>query len=99
MTDPAPTNATTTPAPLKRPSLIELDDAPAADPARAETIPDAAPTGRAMQTLARATTGRASPLTRARSRWAHVDLATRRPTPIDEGVRATLARSVRRAQG
>jgi putative membrane protein len=61
VTDPASPN----PAPLKRPSLIELDDAPAADPAGAETIPDAAPTGRAMQTLARATTGRPSPLSRA----------------------------------
>jgi putative membrane protein len=65
VTDPTPTNPTTNPAPLKRPSLIELDDAPAADPAGAETIPDAAPTGRAMQTLARATTGRPSPLSRA----------------------------------
>lgn len=43
--------------------------------------------------------GNGRELTRARSRWAHVDLATRRPTPIDEGVRATLARSVRCAQG
>lgn len=57
---------TDAPAPLKRPSLIELDDAPAADPARAEAIADAAPTGRAMQTLARATTAEGrSPLSRA----------------------------------
>jgi acyl-CoA thioesterase FadM len=35
-------------------------------------------------------------LTRARSRWAHVDLATRRPTAIDEGVRAMLARCIER---
>lgn len=59
----------TDPAPLKRPSLIELDDAPAANPAQAEAIPDLdtgpIPPGRAMQTLARASTGRASPLSRA----------------------------------
>ena len=30
------------------------------------------------------------PLVRARSRWALVDLATRRPTPIDPAVRAAL---------
>jgi putative membrane protein len=65
VTDPTLTNPTTQLGSLKRPSLIELDDAPAADPARAETIPDAAPTGRAMQTLARATTHAASPLSRA----------------------------------
>jgi len=65
VTDPTPTNPTTQPGPLKRPSLIELDDAPAADPAQAGTIPDAAPTGRAMQTLARATTRPSSPLNRA----------------------------------
>ena len=61
MTDPASPN----PAPLKRPSLIELDDAPAADPSREADVPDLAPTGRAMQTLARATTHAASPLSRA----------------------------------
>ncbi|MFM7654733.1 MAG: TIGR01620 family protein [Paracoccaceae bacterium] len=64
----------TDPAPLKRPSLIELDDAPAANPAQAEAIPDLdtgpippgpIPPGRAMQTLARASTGRTSPLSRA----------------------------------
>jgi putative membrane protein len=65
VTDPTLTNPTTQLGSLKRPSLIELDDAPAADPARAETIPDAAPTGRAMQTLARATTRPSSPLNRA----------------------------------
>jgi putative membrane protein len=61
VTDPASPN----PAPLKRPSLIELDDAPAADPSREADVPDLAPTGRAMQTLARATTHAASPLSRA----------------------------------
>jgi acyl-CoA thioester hydrolase len=42
--------------------------------------------------ILRATDGRE--LTRARSRWAHVDLATRRPVAIDPDVHAMLARSV-----
>lgn len=53
------------PAPLKRPRLIELDDSPDADPARAAEIPDAPPTGRAMRSLARASTQSRSPLSRA----------------------------------
>ena len=42
--------------------------------------------------ILRATDGRE--LTRARSRWAHVDLATRRPVAIAPDVHAMLARSV-----
>lgn len=42
--------------------------------------------------IVRACDGRV--LTQARSRWAHVDLATRRPTPIEPSVHGMLARSV-----
>ncbi|WP_260692116.1 YcjF family protein [Gemmobacter fulva] len=51
--------------PLRRPVLIDLDSAAAADPGLAPPVPEASPEGRAMLAAAQITRRRASPLLKA----------------------------------
>lgn len=52
-------------APLNRPTLIEVNEGPAADPGLETAIIDTLPTGQAMQTVGQIATRRTSPLSRA----------------------------------